>query len=656
MSKSVNNAIYPLTPDLEKRIMYNPLLNIDTFIIPSPYIKDPEIVKDYEHSFVWKEEGELLGYMLTYADREKNTFLIYKVITSPFGRGRGIGTSLIEYLADLIPEGSSIYLYIWEKQADTMEFFTNIGFEAGETIVYRNLVYHHFSAPREKILKKKAAAEKSESVKEEIGKTRHDARKTVRLLSSMVDNLALENCGRIIEDINRETTTLVNILNSFRDSMETVHEVNLKDLIMERIIPFIEASEHKCEIRFSMESRVSTIYGSYVNIGRALVNIVSNSLEAIEETKNDGAITLKLYQDDEYVFLLAGDNGNGIEAKMLQKDEDGIPAFVGRTTKLRKQGEGLGTVQIFSSIGQENILICSLPGEGTTWRIRFRRKQRDQEKWFLRLERRYFEFRALWEIYNLTEKSDRNDVISLIWRVRKMEIFLFDLIMQFSKYHNMRDVYRTILSYQKNYMSEDDLRKTVGAYRSDKQVMNTWMIEISWEIKKLLVDLETKVNLSEYRGAMFKSYGQAFENIIIFTLDPESGNFLATDRKLAEHLDFAFYLGKDKNELLRGEFIGDMNNHDQPILFGVWSIESDEDLMKKLQMIREGARRLLEDGIHKDKKLAFYQTTYNHFEKDIDTDASTTFGVFAELSDEELKKFIRSSEDDEMNGFLVYRD
>ena len=34
------NAIVPLSPEIEERIRNSPLLNIDTFIIPSPYIKD----------------------------------------------------------------------------------------------------------------------------------------------------------------------------------------------------------------------------------------------------------------------------------------------------------------------------------------------------------------------------------------------------------------------------------------------------------------------------------------------------------------------------------------------------------------------------------------------------------------------------------------
>src|SRR6056297_948759 len=190
MSTDQANAIQLLTPELEKRIQRNPLLHIDTFIIPSPYIKDSTIEKDYSHSYVWIEEGEILGYLLVYADKERRSFNIYKLVTSPFGRGRGIGTLFIEHLAQNIPEDSTVYLYLWEKQTDTLEFFQNKGFNLGQTTVYRNLVYYHLFASRDEILERAGSDMPGKYLmNEEIGKTRHDARKTIRLLSHMVDML-----------------------------------------------------------------------------------------------------------------------------------------------------------------------------------------------------------------------------------------------------------------------------------------------------------------------------------------------------------------------------------------------------------------------------------------------------------------------------------
>lgn len=657
MSTEQANAIQLLTPEMEKRIQRNPLLHIDTFIIPSPYILDSKIEKDYTHSYVWIEEGEILGYLLVYSDADKRSFNIYKLVTSPFGRGRGIGTLFIEHLAQNIPADSTVYLYLWEKQTDTLEFFQNKGFNLGQTTVYRNLVYYHLFASRDEIAMGHSGYGANQLyLNEEIGKTRHDARKTIRLLSSMVDMLTIENCGKIIEDINRETTTLINILNAFRDTMSSIHEVNLKDLLLERIVPYIEASSLRCRLNVALDTASPIVLGYYVNFGRALVNIVSNALEAIAESGRKGLIEIEMKDEGEAIVLRISDNGVGIAADMLEKDRNGYPAFVGNTTKNRREGEGLGSIQIYSTFGPENIHIDSTPGEGTAWTIQFRKPVKGVDKWYVRLERRFNEFKRLSEGYTIDATTSRTEVIAYIWQLRKIEIFLFDLILQFSKYHNIRTIYRVVLSFFKGSTSRKKLEAEFTNFRCDNQQVKQMFLETTLDIRRRLDHLWERVDIDKFKGALFKSYGQAIENVMIFTLDPENGNFLATDRKLAEHLDFAPYLKKEKEQLVRGEFIGDMNNHNQPIFFGVWSIVSDEDLINKLKLMQKGARRLLEMGIHRDKKLSFYQTTYVQHSADVDSDASSTFGEFAELSEEGLRRFTRETAEEDMLGFMLYQD
>ena len=632
----------------------NPLLNMDTFIIPSPYVQDTAIEKDYEHSFLWMEEGEVLGYLLVYSDPKKLNFHIYKLVTSPFGRGRGIGQAFISHLASQINEKAAVYLYIWEKQADTLEFFQTRGFTLNETIVYRNLMYYHVSANRDSIL---LHAHKPRNVSpleaSEIGKTRHDARKLVRLISHMVETLSPENCDKIVEDINRETTTLMNMLNVFRDSRKILHEVNLKQVVLERIIPYVEASPIPCALHLQMDTKHPIILGYYENIGRALINLVSNSLEAIEELGSDGMLRIRIFEEDDEIKIIIRDNGAGIPKEMLEPGENGMPKFVGQTTKNRKAGEGLGTLQIYSAFGANRIKIASRSGRGTTWQIRFQPSSKKLDKTYVQMDRRFHEFQALVEDSGIDEHSKRTEIIAYIWQLRKMEIFLFDLILLFSNYQNIRTIFRKVFSYIHRQTSGKDFKDFVKALRSDHDQINIWLLEISGSIRKRWDHIEKHIpEKKDYRGAMFKSYGQVIENVIIFTMDPSNGKFFATDRKLAEHLDFIPYLNKEKELCLRGEFTGDMNNDIKPIFFGVWSINSEEDLLEKLKLIREGARRMIEMGIHKHKKLAFYQTTYIRHTRDIDTYRTTDFGTFASATDEELKKYIRQA-DEEIFDFIV---
>ncbi len=656
MNSTSPNAIRPLTPELELSIRRNPLLNIDTFVIPSPYIRESEIEKDYEHSFVWIEEGELLGYVQVYSNASRSSFHLYKLVTSPFGRGRGIGTALAYHLFSSVPSDAAVYLYVWEKQTDTLEFFLNKGFNLGETTVYRNLVYYHLSATSAGILEKAASDHPAgTTVNEEIGSTRHDARKTIRLLSNMVDMLSIENCGRIIEDINRETRSLVNTLNAFRDSVSRIHEVNITELVLDRIAPYVGASAVQCELRLKLQSTSEVVLGNYINYGRAFVNIASNALDAIAESERDGILEIKIGEENGTPFVRVRDNGCGMVPDQLQTDADGIPAFVGQTTKTRKKGEGLGTVQIFGAFGPENITVTSRPNRGTTWKIRFRKPTINSERWFVRLERRFHEFARLTEVQKLELTTPRREIIAFIWQTRKIEIFLFDLILQFSADQNIRTVFRTILSFLMGDIDEHALGDHVDGLRIDRPQMREWIVKTTLMVRHRWDATRAISNEHDVRGPMLRSYGQAIENVIIFTLNPLTGAILATDRKLAEHLDFVPYLGGDKEYLLRGEFIGDVNNANQPIHLGVWTVDSDEDLRRKLQLMRTGVQKLIEIGVHPDKKLAFYQTTHIRHSRDIDSDAVTTFADFAALADEDLLRYTREA-DDEMQGYLNLRD
>ena len=61
---------------------------------------------------------------------------------------------------------------------------------------------------------------------------------------------------------------------------------------------------------------------------------------------------------------------------------------------------------------------------------------------------------------------------------------------------------------------------------------------------------------------------------------------------------------------------------------------------------------LVSMGLHQEKRLSFYQTTYVRGEHDIDTYKTSTLGEMAGFSDDELKGFIKTGES-EIQGFVV---
>jgi GNAT superfamily N-acetyltransferase len=707
-----------LTPLLEGRIERNPSLNMDTFIIPSPYVSesssgsslreardgDPglDLEKDYEHSYVWDEEGELLGYFLVYTNADRTKVHLYKQVTSPFGRGKGIGSAFLHRLSRELEPGATVYLYVWEKQTETLGFFLNKGFARVGRIVYRNLVYHHLAARAGEL----APAKEERSTRvgtEDLGRTRHDARKTLRLLQDMVDNLSMDNCNRIIEDINRETTALVNLLNSYRDTVEYFHDVDLKELIFERIIPYVQMSHVPCEVRLSLAPQTGAAYTHYLDVGRALVNLVSNSLDAIEEAGRPGVIQLTLADRSGMVHLVVEDNGVGIEPSRLAAGPDGLPAFVGQSTKARRPvaagppgqtaappsasspgsrsravrpeqgrdavsresgaeprsassgvsresgadrtvGEGLGTRQVFAAFGAENIRVESERGRYTRWTVQIPRRTRRDESALRSLEERYRAFRELSEFPDLSVERNRPRVASFLWQTTSLETLCWDLIIPFGMYSNIREIYRGILVYLHSPGGPDggfeSLQIELAGYRVEPAEVREWLVDTARMLKRNLGDIARHVSYDEYAGHMFRSYGQSVGKTVIFTLDPLDGRFLAADRKLAEHVDFAPYLGRRREDLIRGELIGDVKNVSSPLRLGVWSITGEADALGRLAFLRTGCRRLVAMGIPPEKRLALYFTTYRSGPVELDTYRTTTLGELAGAADGELTRYL----------------
>jgi len=645
--------IKKLTPDYEKAIAQQPLLNIDSLLIPSPYILDKAIDLDYEHSFVWEEKGELLGCLIVYATPDQKKFHIYRQVTSPFGRGKRIGSALVRYLAHTVDPDSHIYLYVWEKLISSIDFFRNKGFSIEDLVVYRKMKFHLLSVTARALTERVVSAQRpGVSIVEELSRVRHDVKKSLKVLFDMSNMMSVDNFSKVSEDINRETTALLNTLNMYEDKTHLSHKVSLKDLITERVIPFIEAVDSTCEVRLVFRSRIAPVSGSYIGISRALINIVSNALDAIKSAERRGLIEFLLEQHDDNVTLAITDNGTGIAEERLIKGPDNLPLFVGKSTKGSMAGEGIGTRQTYSTFGADQIAVESREGEFTRWTISLKRSSTRDTTMLADLRTRYVRFIKSTQTIELTKESSRTDISVFIWQLRQMELFSYELLYHFSRYNNIRDIFQSVLLYRFGGKSFDYLKNEVRKCRIDNPSIGSWLLGMTSRISRNETYLRQNVPFDEYKDVLFQSYGQAIGRTMIFTLDPESGEFFTTDRKLAEHLDFVPYLSRDKDELLRGELVGDVRNVNSPIYLGVWSARDLHDLQLKLKLIQRGAIKLLEMGLEKEKRIAFYNTTYNSCDCEIDTLKTVTLGEMASLEEADFGRFIRVA-DNEMSGVLL---
>jgi hypothetical protein len=77
-------------------------------------------------------------------------------------------------------------------------------------------------------------------------------------------------------------------------------------------------------------------------------------------------------------------------------------------------------------------------------------------------------------------------------------------------------------------------------------------------------------------------------------------------------------------------------------------------MFDKIRLMQRGAKQLLEMGIKKEKRLFFYNTTFNKSDCEIDTLKTTTLMEMANLKEEDFDQFITETED-ELQG-MVFAD
>ncbi len=99
---------------------------------------------------------------------------------------------------------------------------------------------------------------------------------------------------------------------------------------------------------------------------RVLLNLVTNSIHALRDSKRGDRILLKVYKENNSVVIEVSDNGPGIPGNVIQKIFE--PFF---TTKGFGKGTGLGLSICYNIVRAHggNISVKSKEGEGTTFMI-----------------------------------------------------------------------------------------------------------------------------------------------------------------------------------------------------------------------------------------------------------------------------------------------
>ena len=177
-------------------------------------------------------------------------------------------------------------------------------------------------------------------VKTSLFKITHEIKNPIAVIKAYLDMLNTKDRKQVekyIPIIKSEIDRLLNLLQDFLLVNKANITFDLMDInmliedIIDRQLPLMESNN----IKFKSDLIDDDIYinGDYNRLSQVLVNIIKNSIEAINNKK--GIITIKDVIKDNNINIIITDNGVGISKKIMTKIKE--PFY---TTKVR--GTGLG--------------------------------------------------------------------------------------------------------------------------------------------------------------------------------------------------------------------------------------------------------------------------------------------------------------------------
>lgn len=180
---------------------------------------------------------------------------------------------------------------------------------------------------------------------------------------------------KVSNQISRITKIIQHLKIFSRDDAVTeLEETNFINLIDESLVLFSQGFNlNKINLVKDFENNIPNVECNKIHIEQIITNILTNAEHALEGTNNK-IITIRLYMQDNYLFMEIEDNGHGISPENLCKVFD--PFF---TTKQVGRGTGLG-MSISYGIAQSHngeLIVKSSIGEGACFTLSLPIKQVD---------------------------------------------------------------------------------------------------------------------------------------------------------------------------------------------------------------------------------------------------------------------------------------
>lgn len=187
-----------------------------------------------------------------------------------------------------------------------------------------------------------------------------------------LDKHAIEKAA---DKIMMTTQRIARIIKSLRTLSGNVKEEPFTDVhFMDIIEPTLEITksklhEHNIELRVLPVPEEVAFYGNEIQLSQVVMNLVSNSIDAIKDSPDKKWIELEFRPSVVWLDIFVRDSGRGISDEIAEKIME--PFF---TTKSSSQGTGLG-LSISKNILVAHGATLNLLKDGphTTFRVRFPR-------------------------------------------------------------------------------------------------------------------------------------------------------------------------------------------------------------------------------------------------------------------------------------------
>lgn len=201
--------------------------------------------------------------------------------------------------------------------------------------------------------------------------------RTEMLLAGRLDNPTEQTLKCVLENTNRITDIVSNLLSFSRQSSESEHqEINLNTLL-NKTLALIEGQmvTDNIVINRDLQEDISPIMGSAGQLQQVFTNLIINAYQAMLD-QGGGELTIKSRLQADMVDVDILDTGPGIAKEHLDRLFE--PFF---TTKPEGKGTGLGLSIVYGIVQSHGggIRVQSIEGRGTCFTVSLPAKQDESE-------------------------------------------------------------------------------------------------------------------------------------------------------------------------------------------------------------------------------------------------------------------------------------